>query len=63
MTATEFIPYGILVCSECGSERVQQKAWVDANDHKRVIDVVSSDAEDCWCEDCQGHHELIPKKA
>ena len=27
MTATEFIPYGILVCSECGSERVQQKEY------------------------------------
>lgn len=45
------------VCPECGSNRVQQKAWVDLNDN--AIDWnSSSDLDEFYCMDC----ERLPKR-
>ena len=38
------------VCSKCGSEHIQVKAWIDPNTNE-IIDWVED--EECWCEDCQ----------
>lgn len=50
----------ILVCEKCGSFDVQIKAWVNANDLK-YMGCVSGDEEDCWCDICEEHNELIPQ--
>lgn len=44
-----------LVCSKCSGSKIQIKAWVDANTYE-VIDVMTEDQEDTWCEDCQEHN-------
>lgn len=47
----------LLVCSECGSTRVQRQAWVNANTHEYVDDTdPDGDNEgDNWCEECEEH--------
>jgi hypothetical protein len=42
-------------CSECGSQNVEIKKWVNAN-----TDEVGTDCEDeyGWCPDCDEHHEV-----
>lgn len=40
-----------LVCSNCGSTHVLQKAWIDVNT-KKIDDDVIYDAEDTYCPDC-----------
>ncbi|HPC10137.1 MAG TPA: hypothetical protein PLN85_03600 [archaeon] len=47
----------ILVCSECGSEDIEVKTWVNPNTNE-IGDVVSNEEEDCWCNDCQEHCTL-----
>lgn len=47
------------VCSECGSKKVQAKAWVNLNNNK--IDFSLSEdgrTEDYWCEDCEEHTDI-----
>ena len=48
------------LCSNCGSDRVQQKAWVSLNDNSIDWDGASDlcDDEDYYCQDCGEH--LVP---
>lgn len=43
---------GKYVCSICGSDDIQVKAWADPNEN-RIFDW--ADESDCWCEKCQDH--------
>ena len=45
------------LCSNCGSDRVQQKAWVDLNENSIDWDSSSDliDDEDYYCQDCEEH--------
>jgi len=46
----------VFVCSECGSKKVQAKAWVNLNNNKIDFSLSESgDKEDYWCEDCEDH--------
>ena len=51
-------PRYTLVCSNCGSDNVQSKAWVNANTNEYVSECTDGSSEDFWCEDCKGHHNL-----
>jgi len=46
-------------CTNCGSQNVEIKKWVNAN-----TDEVGTDCEDetGWCPDCEGHHEVELRK-
>ena len=44
-------------CSECGSTNIQIQAWVNANTHKYISDILDNNTE-CWCEDCSKHTKL-----
>lgn len=50
------------VCENCGSDKVQAKAWVSLNKAPRTIDFSPSengDYEDHWCDKCQSHTTVI----
>lgn len=50
------------VCSNCGSINVENKVWVNANTGVISGGILDEDDDnDCWCDDCQEHHELILK--
>jgi DNA-directed RNA polymerase subunit RPC12/RpoP len=51
----------IYVCSECGSSNIEMKAWVNPNTNE-IFDTISTDQEDCWCNDCEEHYALDTKK-
>lgn len=40
------------ICSHCGSDNVQVKAWVKPNDNYKYVGEVEGD-ELGWCDDCQ----------
>lgn len=48
-----------IVCTWCGSEKVEIKTWINAN---TLIVAEDSVVEDClkdgWCNICQEHKEL-----
>jgi len=44
----------ILVCEDCGSTDIEQKAWVDANTNEFSGDAGDS-RQERWCNDCQDH--------
>jgi hypothetical protein len=48
----------VFLCSNCGSDNVEMKAWVNPNTDD-VGDTVSTEEEDCYCNDCEGHHKLL----
>ena len=45
-------------CEKCGGDNVQVKAWVNPNTNE-IIETMSDEVEDCWCEDCEEHIEII----
>lgn len=47
------------VCKFCGSENIQIKAWVGANDNE-VHEWCEDDK--CWCENCQDISEWEAKR-
>lgn len=47
----------IWVCSNCGSQDVEVKAWIDANSHV-VRDIMDHDDEDTYCNVCCDHHGI-----
>jgi hypothetical protein len=53
-------------CAECGCNSVEMKMWVNPNDTNRTepFQNMPTDAEECWCRNCDDHRELIynPKK-
>ena len=52
-------------CSECGSDKIQAKAWVSLNDITDIDFSLSEstseneNSEDYWCKSCEEH--CIPK--
>jgi hypothetical protein len=51
----------VLVCSNCGGQNVQTKTWRNPNSGE-LGEPISYEEEDCWCENCDEHHPLIPKE-
>ena len=51
----------MFVCKECGSKKVQVKAWVNANNNEYISGAIIGEY-DIWCEDCEEHCELIQEK-
>ena len=47
-----------LVCTNCGSDNVQVRAWVNANTNEYISDCSDGEDEDNYCADCDGHHKL-----
>lgn len=43
----------VMICSHCGSDNVQLKAWVNPNKNNEFIDL--SEDEIGWCNDCDLH--------
>ncbi len=44
------------VCSECGSEHIKVKMWINPNADPLLDDEPQEwveDDEECWCQDCQ----------
>jgi hypothetical protein len=39
-------------CTECKSEEVEQKEWVDMNTGKNC-GVLEEDDDNCWCRKCE----------
>ena len=50
----------IYTCSNCGGTNVEMKTWYNPNTNE-ICDPISSDQEDCWCNDCEEHYELDTK--
>lgn len=50
-----------LVCSKCGSENVETKAWVDVNDDTVLDGASEGNIEDNWCRDCEEHVSFMFK--
>lgn len=51
----------LLVCSCCGSLRIQVKAWVDANTLEYHDATSDGEDDDNWCEDCEDHQSFVSK--
>ena len=45
-------------CAECGGDNVQVKAWIDPNTNE-IVEIMSDEIVDCWCEDCEDHVTII----
>ncbi len=52
----------VFVCTECGSEDVEIRQWVQPNEGDKPAGNDSLYKEDCWCNDCGGHTNLEIKK-
>ena len=50
--------YGdIIVCEECGSIQVQQRAWIHPNcSTNGYVGEIGNDRDDNWCEECEEHN-------
>lgn len=52
-------------CTNCGSTRVQHKAWVRSNNGNEYVGdawEAEPDENDCWCENCEEHRVIILHK-
>ena len=49
---------GIYRCADCGSENVEQKAWIDLNTEMACDSCSNGDMEDNWCRDCMEHCKI-----
>jgi len=50
----------IMVCKECGSDRVQQLMWVDLKTGE-TLDPYTGEIGS-WCSNCRDLRKLTPKK-
>lgn len=51
----------LYLCSNCGSNNVEMRMWMNVN-KKHEGDNTKGDnieVEDCYCNDCEGNHELL----
>lgn len=49
-----------LYCSECGSNDVEIKMWVNPNTDEIGDECNTSlEEEDCWCKNCEEHVDLL----
>jgi len=44
-------------CTNCGGTNVEIKKWVNPNTNEET-DTGEIEINDCWCQDCEEHHEL-----
>jgi len=51
-------PQYVYKCSECNSEDVEIKQWVQPNRNNEIGGNDCPDREDCWCNECEEHHRL-----
>lgn len=51
-----------LLCTECGNDRVQIRAWIDANTKKIIDEIEADDHLDNFCPKCNKHVNLIPRR-
>ena len=51
----------VIVCQECGSDKVQIQSWINPNTEEVKGDISPdlSDEENNWCEVCEKHTVLI----
>lgn len=50
----------LYVCTECGSDNIEVKVWIDPNtDH--VVEWCEDEEDTCWCYECQkiGKYKII----
>jgi len=45
----------VFQCSNCGSDNVQVKAWVRPNEGAKLVDYLTDQVTDGFCDDCQQH--------
>ena len=50
----------VLVCANCGSDKVQTLCWVNANTNEYRSEG-GGEIEDNWCEVCEEHVLLVSK--
>lgn len=50
----------VYVCSNCGSEDIRLKAWVDPNNDNKYID--DADDGECWCDNCEEYTDIDTKE-
>ena len=41
------------VCSVCGSDDIEVKAWVKPNNEDKVVEWCEDEIPECWCNNCQ----------
>jgi len=46
----------VWVCTNCGSDEVQTKMWVDLNTGETNGSCSDGEADDNYCKHCEGHH-------
>lgn len=42
----------VLVCSECESDDMEEKVWIDLNS-REILTTRDSDKNDYWCNNCE----------
>ena len=52
----------MLVCEECGSKDIEQKAWVNPNTLKYKDTASDGDTEDNYCNGCGCHGKFIEEE-
>ena len=40
-------------CNICGSYDIEVKAWVEPNNHDKVVEWCEDEIPECWCNTCQ----------
>ena len=45
----------VFQCPECGSDNVQVKAWVRPNENAKLVDYLTDQITDGFCDDCHQH--------
>ena len=45
----------VFMCPECGSDNVQVKAWVRPNENAKLVDYLTEQVADGFCDDCHQH--------
>jgi len=51
----------VWVCTNCGSDNVQAKMWVNVNTNK-VSGEAMEDDDEYWCDDCEQHHSKVKER-
>lgn len=52
----------IMVCEECGSDKVETKAWVSINTDEIGDSCSDGEDDDNWCNSCETHSGIITKQ-
>lgn len=55
----EMMPDKTKVCSICGSDQVETKAWIAVNNNRIIEEIEPDDIFNNWCPDCKEHTAII----